>query len=147
MKRYHDSLLYRTYSRKYGKASDTPAFFNADGVAYSANSVSKLLTRLSERAVLANTLSKPVSPHKLRHGNAFSILSSPDLGADYLERLTIAQKSLGHAHLSTTEQYNQIAMDLHRKMMDDNAITVTRAQEMAALIKKTWLKISPSDRK
>ncbi|KAB0509327.1 tyrosine-type recombinase/integrase [Pseudomonas moorei] len=147
IKRYHDSILYRTYSRKYGKATDTPAFFNTEGEAFSPRAVSSLLERLSERAILTSKLSRPVSPHKLRHGNAYAILSSPDLGADYMERLTIAQKSLGHAHFSTTEKYNQIAMDLHRKMMDDNAITVTRAQEMEALIQKTWLRIRPADRK
>lgn len=147
IKRYHDSILYRSYSRKYGKATDTPAFFNTEGEAFSPRAVSSLLERLSERAVLTNKLSRPVSPHKLRHGNAYSILSSPDLGADYIERLAIAQKSLGHSLPSTTEKYNQIAMDLHRKMMDDNAITVTRAQEMEALIQKTWLRIRPADRK
>ncbi|WP_348750398.1 tyrosine-type recombinase/integrase [Pseudomonas rhodesiae] len=147
VKRYHDSLVYRTHSRKYRKPEDTPAFFNTHGDAFSARAISSLLDRLSERAVATNRITRPVSPHKLRHGNAYAILSSPDLGTDYLERLTIASKSLGHAHLSTTEKYNQIAMDLYRKLLDDNAITVTRAQEMEALIVKTWLRIRPSDRK
>ncbi|MGO2287988.1 tyrosine-type recombinase/integrase [Pseudomonas lundensis] len=145
IKKYHASLLYRMHSRKYPKPSLTPAFFNAEGEGYSPNSVSKLLERLSDRA--KDRLEKPISPHKLRHGNAYAILSSPDLGADYLERLTIAQKSLGHAQLSTTEKYNQIAMDLYRKLIDDNAITISRAQEMEALVEKTWIRIRPEDKK
>lgn len=147
IKAYHDSLLYRMYSRKYRKPEETPAFFNAEGDSYSANSVSKLLQRLSERAVSDGSLARTVSPHKLRHGNAAAMLGSPDLGADYLERLTITQKSLGHVNISTTERYNQIPMDLYRKMMDDNAVTVTRAQEMDALFTRTKIKIRPSDMK
>lgn len=144
---YHKMPLFRGRSRKYASAELTPAFFNSEGQSFSPRAVSSLIERLSERALSKGTISRSISPHTLRHGFAYAVLASPDLGADYAERLAIAQKSLGHAHSQTTENYNQVELDLHRKMMDANGVAVTRAQEIEALTKKTLIRIKPTDKK
>lgn len=92
VQRYHASVLYRKHARKFKNDDSTPAFLNAHGDTYTANSVSKLLERLSARAIRACKLKKPISPHKLRHGYAYAILNSPDLGVDFAERLSSPRK-------------------------------------------------------
>ena len=101
VEKYHASPLYKKYARKYLKPSETPAFLNAEGTPYTPNSISKLLERISKRAIKHGRLNRLISPHKLRHGNAYSILQSKDLGSNYVDRLAIVQNCLGHNHLST----------------------------------------------
>ncbi len=147
LQRYHSSALYRKHARKFKSDEQTPAFLNAHGEAYTANSVSKLLERLSNRAVRKLLLKKPISPHKLRHGYAYAILRSPDLGADYAERLYIASKSLGHNELSTTEIYTMVPFDIYSRINGSIEEVTTRAQEMQALSDATRLKIGLGDKK
>lgn len=147
VQRYHASALYRKHARKFKSDEVTPAFLNAHGDTYTANSVSKLLERLSNRAVRKCLLKKLISPHKLRHGYAYAILRSPDLGADFAERLFIAQKSMGHAHISSTEVYTMVPFDIYSRI--DGAISqiTTKAQEMQLLSDATRLKIGLGDSK
>lgn len=146
VKRYHASPLYRKFMRRYQDASVTPCFFNAEGNPYNADSISKLLERVSERALKHKRISKMISPHKLRHGNAYAILGSPDLGTDYLDRLIITQKSLGHSRESVTEIYTQIPQDIYRHLCPVSGEIPTRAKNMTELAAVTKLKISLGDK-
>lgn len=146
LKRYHSSPLFRRHMRKYKSPDVTPALLNAHGDPYTADSISKLLERLSLRAISNGLLKKPISPHKLRHGNAYAILASPDLGKDFLDRLVILQRSLGHRRSSTTETYTQIPNDLYN-LMATNGELITRATQMEQLVAETQLRISMGDRK
>lgn len=145
--KYHASPLYKKYSRKYSSLSETPAFFNAKGRPITPKGLSKLLDRLSERALKRGMLSKAMSPHKLRHGFAYDLLQSPDIGPTYVDRLAVVQKSLGHAFLSSTEIYTKIPLELYKTITDSDGELLTKAEKMEHLVKKTQLKISIKDKK
>lgn len=145
IQKYHASPIYKKYARKYATPNETPAFFNSKGTPYTQSSISKLLERLSKRAIKQGRLDRQISPHKLRHGNAYAILQSDDLGSDFLDRLVILQKNLGHNHLNTTQQYTSIPQDIYNTMCDDKGDLLTRAEKMKRLSKKTQLKIGIKD--
>ncbi|GAA0674446.1 MULTISPECIES: tyrosine-type recombinase/integrase [Rheinheimera] len=145
--RYHASPLFKKYARKYSSASETPAFFNGLGLPITAKCLSKLLERLSQRAVKRQVLSKSISPHKLRHGYAYDLLQSPDLGQTYVDRLAVVQKSLGHAYLSSTEVYTKIPLELYKTLTDSDGELLTKAERMERLTEKTQLKIFVKDTK
>ncbi|MFV3329560.1 tyrosine-type recombinase/integrase [Pseudomonas sp. NY15437] len=147
VKKYHSSPLYKMYRKQFGKANETPAFLNAEGNAYTPNSVTKLLDRVSSRAVSNLKISKKISPHKLRHGNAYAMLRSPDIGTDYLDRLVAVQKTLGHSELGATETYTQIPYDLYQKLLRPGSESKTKAGEMEELVKQTRLRIDLGDSK
>jgi len=145
--RYHASPLYKKYSRKYAPNSETPAFFNAEGRPITPKCLSKLLDRLSKRALKSSELAKPISPHKLRHGYAYDLLQSPDIGQTYVDRLAVVQKSLGHAYLSSTEVYTRIPLELYKNISDSKSELITKAERMERLVKITQLKIAIKDKK
>ncbi|WP_168381485.1 tyrosine-type recombinase/integrase [Acinetobacter indicus] len=145
IQKYHASPLYKKYARKYANLSETPAFFNSKGTPYTPSAINKLLERVSTRAIKQGRLQRIISPHKLRHGNAYAILQSNDLGADYLDRLVIVQKSLGHNQLGTTQMYTSIPQDIYNSMCDENGELLTRAEKMKRLSKLTQLKIEIRD--
>lgn len=145
IQKYHTSPLYKKYARKYINSAETPAFFNAEGTPYTRKAIDKLLKRVSDRAMNQGRLNRSISPHKLRHGNAYAILQSNDLGADYLDRLVIVQKNLGHNHLNTTQMYTSIPQDIYNSICDENGELLTRAEKMKRLSKLTQLKIGMRD--
>ncbi len=144
---YHASPLYKKFARKYKGSDHTPAFFNSHGTPFNAKNVSKLLDRLSQRAIKQRLINKPISPHKLRHGNAYDLLQSTDLGENYVDRLAVVQKSLGHSYLSTTEMYTRIPIELLKSIKDSTGEISTKAMRMLRLKEKTQLKISIGDKK
>lgn len=144
---YHASPLYKKYSRKYKESDQTPAFFNTDGSPFTAKNLSKLLERLSRRAIKKGKINKSISPHKLRHGYSYDILQSTDLGENYVDRLAVVQKSLGHSYLSTTEIYTRIPIELYKSMKDSSGEISTKALRMLRLKEKTQLRISIRDKK
>ena len=145
IKKYHASPLYKKYARKYLNPADTPAFFNAHGTPYTPKSIDRLLERVSKRAMRQGRLYRMISPHKLRHGNAYAILQSNDLGTDYLDRLVIVQKNLGHNQLDTTQMYTSIPQDIYNNMCDEHGELLTRAEKMKRLSEQTQLKIGIKD--
>jgi len=90
-------------------------------------------------------LTRNISPHQLRHGNAYAILQSNDLGTDFLDRLVIVQKNLGHNQLSTTQMYTSIPQDIYNSLCDENGDLLTRAEKMKRLSEQTQLKIGIRD--
>ena len=147
IKRYHATPLFRKYARKYESADETPCFFNAEGRPFNADAISKLLERLSKRAIKSKRIERMISPHKLRHGHAYAILGSPDLGDSYLDNLIKAQMSLGHARNTTTEEYTRLPQDIFRMLRPTTGEIPTKAKNMAALVAETELKIRLGDKK
>ncbi|GAA77194.1 integrase/recombinase XerD [Pseudoalteromonas sp. BSi20480] len=147
IQKYHSSPLYKKHARKYKSAAETPAIFNAEGTPYTPSAINKLLERVSKRAMKSGRLNRLISPHKLRHGNAYAILQSNDLGEDYLDRLVIVQKSLGHNYLETTQIYTSIPQDIYNSMCAENGELLTRADRMRRLVERTQLKIGIGDKK
>ncbi|WP_249414305.1 MULTISPECIES: tyrosine-type recombinase/integrase [Pseudomonas] len=148
IKRYHATPLYRKYARQYESADVTPCFFNSEGSPFNADAVSKLLERISERALKGKRLARSISPHKLRHGHGYEIMTSPDLGETYLDNLIAAQLSLGHSNSTTTERhYLQLPQEVFRVCHSSNGKVATKASSMAALVAETALKIRLGDKK
>lgn len=147
IQKYHASPLYKKYARRFKNPTTTPAFLNADGTAYTPVSINKLLERVSRRAIRNGLLNRMISPHKLRHGNAYAILQSNDLGSDYLDRLVIVQKNLGHNNLDTTQMYTSIPQEIYNAMCDENGEFLTRAEKMKRLTEETQLKIKIGEKK
>ncbi|MCS0435139.1 tyrosine-type recombinase/integrase [Vibrio parahaemolyticus] len=140
--RYHASPLYKKYARKYVSPADTPAFFNSKGNPFTPECLSKLLERTSRRALKKGIIIRPISPHKLRHGYAYDLLQSPDIGPTYVDRLAVVQKSLGHAYLSSTEVYTKIPHELYKTITNVDGDLITKAERMERLTSRTILSIS-----
>lgn len=145
IKRYHASPLYKKHARKFG--ADKPAFLNAYGGKYTRYSVGKLLERLSNRAIKRKNIKSPISPHKLRHGFAISVLSSPDLGRNDVDRLVIVKNCLGHNELDTTQVYTSVPYDIYGSLVDRNGEILCRHQLMDMVVQKTSKSIDLRDKK
>lgn len=144
---YHASPLYKKYARKYKTSETTPAFFNADGGVFSKKVVDNLIDKTSRRALKNGSIEKKVSPHKLRHGYGYEVLTSPDFGKDYLDRLVHLQKTLGHNDLSSTEIYTRIPVDIYKTMTDEDGVILTKTEKMKKLTARTKLRIKVGDKK
>lgn len=143
--RFHSSPLYRSKSRKFG--SNKPAFLNAEGTPYNSSSISKLLKRLSIRAIKRNLIKRAISPHMLRHGFAGEVLRSPDLGKDAIDRLVIVQRCLGHGSIVVTQIYTNLPFDIYGKLVDSDGVVLTRSQIMSRIWIATKKVIKLSDNK
>ena len=146
VKRYHASAIYKRHSRIFPK-DKAPAFLNAHGKPYTANSISALLARVSKRAIRQLKLEKSISPHKLRHGYAYALLNSKDIGDDYLERLGMLKVSMGHASFKSTEMYTQIPPSLLNAVCGTNLEAASKAVDMEKLFSETKLSIDARAKK
>lgn len=144
---YHKTPLYRRFAKEYPTPEETPAFFNALGEPYTKKNVEKLFERVSKRAMKKGTIRRQISPHKLRHGGAYAILHSPDLGKDYLDRMGTLMKSWGHKNPETSEGYTLIPMDIYQMLAEPNSVMRTKASEMELLRNRTTKRIRLGDKK
>jgi integrase/recombinase XerC len=144
---YHRTPLYRRYSQRYRSPEETPAFFNAHGRPHTTKSVEKLFDRVCKRALRAGKIRRIISPHKFRHGGAYLILTSPDLGKDPFERLVLLAQSWGHNHTTTSEGYTKIPHDIYQKLCQPDSLLKTKAGEMQLLRERTTKRIKTGDKK
>lgn len=144
---YHKTPLYRRFAKRYPSPEETPAFFNAHGDPYKTKSIEKLFDRVTKRALKAKKIRRLISPHKLRHGGAYAILNSPDLGKDYLDRLVTLSKSYGHQREMTSEGYTLIPLDLYQLLAEPSELIKTKASEMELLRERTTKRIRTGDKK
>lgn len=85
----------------------TPLLPSSRGTAYTARGIHKLIAQSTETA----SLSKPVSPHWLRHTHA-------TLAAAGGAPAVVIQASLGHARLETSQRYIHWARGLEEITVD-----------------------------
>lgn len=144
---YHRTPLYRRYAQRKKSPAETPAFFNAHGKPYTTKSVEKLFDRVCKRALKAGKIKRIISPHKFRHGGAYLLLTSPDLGADYSERLALLSQMYGHESSTTSEGYTKIPHDIYEKLCKPDSLQKTKAGEMHTLRERTTKRIKTGDKK
>ncbi|KAB2824218.1 tyrosine-type recombinase/integrase [Aliivibrio finisterrensis] len=138
VQKYHSTLEYKKQKRKWGN-TPIPAFLNQNGNPYTEKSVSKLIKRLSVRALKFGLINTMLSPHKIRHGFGAMLLNSEDLGKTQLDRLLLLQQCLGHQSLTTTEGYTKIPIGVWDKLVDRNGIALKKYQLMRKLKNRTRL--------
>ena len=118
IRRYHNNPEYR-FSPYFGNtAPEKPAFLSVSGYRLSRRNFGK---QMGYAAARVNLDPKFFSPHKLRHGAAFSILAS-ELGKDYFDRLFLVQQVFGHNQITTTEIYTAIPPAILAKLNRDSVI-------------------------
>ncbi|HEU4593881.1 MAG TPA: tyrosine-type recombinase/integrase [Pyrinomonadaceae bacterium] len=134
IRRYHNSPEYR-FSPYFGNSNpEKPAFLSVHGYRLSRRNVGKQMECAAARVSLDP---KFFSPHKLRHGAAFSILAS-ELGKDYFDRLFLVQQVFGHKQITTTEIYTAIPPAILAKLNRDNVIK-DKYQEAKRIKDATYL--------
>lgn len=134
IRRYHNSPEYR-FSPYFGNTErEKPAFLSVSGYRLSRRNVGKQMEYAAARASMDP---KFFSPHKLRHGAAFSILAS-ELGKDYFDRLFLVQQVFGHNQITTTEIYTAIPPAILAKLNCDR-IVKDKYQEAKRIKNATYL--------
>jgi site-specific recombinase XerD len=134
IRRYHNSPEYRFSPYFSNTNSEKPAFLSVSGYQLSRRNVGKQMEYAAVRAGLDATF---FSPHKLRHGAAFSILAS-ELGKDYFDRLFLVQQVFGHNQITTTEIYTAIPPAILAKLNRDGVIR-DKYQEAKRIMDATYL--------
>lgn len=116
--RYHNSSEYRFSPFWSSMDPDKPVFLSVNGRPISARNVR---AQMNLAAIRANIDCLLLSPHNLRHGAAFSILTS-ELGKDYFDRLFLVQQLFGHKSITTTEIYTVVPPAILAKLNSDQVV-------------------------
>jgi len=116
--RYHNSSEYRFSPFWRHSDPDKPVFLSVNGRAVSPRNVRAQMDLAARRSNLQPRL---FSPHCLRHGAAFSILTS-ELGRDYFDKLFLVQQLFGHKSITTTEIYTAVPPAILAKLNSDRVV-------------------------
>lgn len=134
IKRYHSTLHYKAAWPVDGAK---PAFLNTQKAPLTKKAITK---QIGDAAKRAGFPPRTVSPHRLRHGTAHSILQG-ESGQDFLEKLVLVQMQLGHADISSTEGYAHLGPYIMAKLsaLNDNEEVKARFQEAQEIYDLTYL--------
>jgi integrase/recombinase XerD len=134
IRRYHNSSEYRFSLYSNNNDPNKAVFLSVNGRELSNRAVSK---QMKCAAVRAGLDPRYYSPHKFRHGAAFSILTS-ELGKDYFDKLLLVQQLFGHSNITTTEIYTAIPPVVLAKLNNDKVVT-DKYQESKRIYEATYL--------
>lgn len=113
---------------------DKPVFLNVFGEELSIDSVQKCIEAAWARQ---GRLKNEMSPHRLRHGMAYSVLRG-EFGKELLDSLLVVKSSLGHARMKTTEMYTSIPVTALRSLADKQQIRL-KHEEAQRIYDATYL--------
>lgn len=133
IKNYHSTLAYRQADQWSVSDPNKPVFLTSNGLPWSQRNAQKQF----KNAVRRSGVDDDFVSHWLRHGTAFSVLTS-DIGKDYTDRMLTIQGMLGHAHIKTTEIYTQISPAL-LAMLDKEGKRQNRLDEAQRIRSETYL--------
>jgi len=111
IRKYHSTLEYRTAAAWRINDPDKPVFLTSNGLKWSVRNAQKQF----KAAVRRSGVSDDFSSHWMRHGTAFSVLTS-NIGKDYQDKILTIKSMLGHANVRTTEIYTQISPAILSKL-------------------------------
>jgi site-specific recombinase XerD len=133
IKAYHNTRDYRLAPDWDITDANKPAFLTTNQLRWSLRNATKQFKSAVTRAGLPSEFRS----HWLRHGMAFSVLRS-DAGKDFVDRMLIVQKMLGHNNLSTTEIYTQVPPQILDKLTKAGKL-INRLEEAEEIRAKTYL--------
>lgn len=131
IQRYHNTAVYRFSGGNAVKS----AFLNVKKKPLTAKAVQKMISDARKRAGFPAGI---ISPHRLRHGTALSILQG-EWGNDYIEKMVLIQTQFGHSSIRSTEQYTHLPAAMFAKLKDRGL--KSRFEEAQDIYTKTYLPI------
>lgn len=131
VRKYHKTRAYLAATNWELNAPSKPIFLSVNGERLTESGVQKAIASAAQRQAMP---ARSISPHRLRHGAAFSVLRS-DLGPQLLDNLLILRGMLGHNQISTTEAYAHIPL---AAILKDRAV-IARHIEAQHIFDDTFL--------
>jgi integrase/recombinase XerD len=117
--RYHNTGEYRFAPFWQHGDPNKPVFLSVNSRALCPRNVR---SQMDLAAVRTDLQARLFSPHRLRHGAAFSILRS-ELGRDYFDKLFLVQQLFGHKSITTSEIYTVVPPAVLAKLNSDRVVT------------------------
>lgn len=113
-----------------------PALLNIYGEHISVKAIQKFISDAANRA----NIKFKVSPHRLRHGTAISVLRGMGNGS-FLDSLIHLRNMLGHSSIQTTEIYIHIEAPVFKKIRDasQNKGLISRIAESENIFQETYI--------
>lgn len=133
IRRYHATLGYKLAKRWNIFDRNKPLFLNVNGEPLTADGVRKCIKAAWLRQ---GGEADGMSPHRLRHGTAASVLRS-ELGKQLMDNLIILKRMLGHENIRTTEMYGSIPIAALQSLLNQEHVRV-RYLEAQAILDATY---------
>lgn len=133
LSRHHRTKAYRSKYR--GDDTLAPAFTNVYGDPWTEDAIESVFRRAKARTEI-----EKAHVHMLRHGFALSVMGSKH-GRDAVENLIIANQTLGHENLSTTQVYTRMRMEALSQLINamGTAEYENRFEQLQELFDSTFL--------
>jgi integrase/recombinase XerC len=126
VRRYHSSARY-TLVKGWGVFEpEKPMFLTTHGRPLTIDSVQKAIKAAWTRQ---GGSEREMSPHRLRHGTAFSVLQS-EFGKELLDKMLVLKSILGHSNISTTEIYSAIPITALQSLKGKRHVRFEEAQRI-----------------
>ncbi len=133
IRKYHQTPEYKLAPGWKMNDPNKPVFLTTNQKPWSSRNASKQF----KSAVLRALLDESFKTHWVRHGTAFSVLTS-DIAKDYTDKLLTVKQMFGHSNISTTEIYTQLDPTMLANFTK-SAKKMNRLDEAEQIRKATYL--------